>query len=284
MSQSLSQNEQNINFDIAKLNVNADKANSSDAISTYVIFKIHTNIFALNCKYVQSIEPTPNTITEVSQSSDEIRGVSYYKEQAINLIDLRKVLGIISQKEYFSEVVDIPRRIQDYLACVESVEHSILNEQDISVSGDPSECDFGKWIDNYVSKTPIVKNEIDRISESHKLVHKSFRKIQDALSAKRIDDASNILETIKNEHSKYIVERLNELEKTLYSDIKELSIIVHIGNKTLGLIVDETESVESINSIQRLPEVVIVSEYIKNYGLRNKDDSLLLILEASAFA
>ena len=250
----------------------------------YVIFKIHGNVYALNCKYVQSIEETPEDTTEVSQSSYEIRGVSYYKDQAINLIDLRRVLGIISQKDYLTNVVDIPSRIQEHISFVERLEEQLTTESPITVTEDPHECNLGKWIDAYKPLSATIKNEIEHIVAPHDLLHNTVKRIKDALNMNRKEEALDIFDKIKNNYSQNVIGKLNNLEKTLFSEIKEYSIIIRVGTKTVGLIVDETESVEPIDKIQRLPEFVIVTEYIQNLGLRNKDDSLLLILEPSAFA
>jgi len=290
MSENLFKNKQSVNDNLAKLNLKNDRLDfeesgfSSDLESKYVIFRIHQNIFAINSKYVQLIEPTPPTTTEISQASPEIRGVTYYKEQAINLVDLRKVLGIISQKDYLTNVVDLPQRIKEHIKFVEKLEDEVINDKEITVTDDPHACTFGKWIDSFKPVSIILKNEIERIIEPHELLHKTVIQIRNAMESNKKEDALNFLDAIKNDYSRDVIEKLNNLEKLLNSEIYELSIIIRIGNKTVGIIVDETQSVEPIDKIERLPEIAIVNKYVKNYGLRNKDGSLILILEASAFA
>lgn len=274
----------NLNAEIKNVQLNNSRANLEETMFPYIIFKIHHNTFALNCKYVQSIEPTPAQITEVSQASHEIRGVSYYKEQAINLIDLRRVLGMISQKDYARNVVDIPAKIMEHISFVERLEESLMNETEIIVDEDPYTSNLGKWIKSYKPLSSVVKNEIEHIVEPYELFHKTVLRIKDAVNINQKEEAHQLFDLIKNEYSQNVIERLNSLEKILTSELKEFSIIVNVGEKTVGLVVDETESVEPIDNIKRLPESVIVNDYIQNYGLRNKDNSILLILDPLPFA
>lgn len=278
------QNNDNINEKLLNFHLMSSDEDSSESNFPYVIFTLHTNMFALNCKYIQSIEPVPPKTTEVSQSSPEIRGVSYYKEQAINLIDLRKLLGIISYEDYMNQVVNIPKRIQEHKNFVAELEDCIMNDKEIKVNQDPHQCNLGKWMDSYVPNSSIGKTQLDNITASHELLHRSVGKIINDISVGKKDEALKVFEDIKNKYSVNVIEKLQDLENILKIERKELTLIIRVGNKTVGLVVDSTENVESIDNIQPLPDVVIVSKYFKKYGLRNKDDFLLPILEASAFA
>jgi chemotaxis signal transduction protein len=285
MSNSNTYSAENINNELENLRSENPDDSMHESSYPYVIFTIQDNFFAISCKYVQSIEPTPDVTTEVSQSSPEIRGVSYYKnQQAINLIDMRKLLGIISQKEYLENIVNIPLRIREHENFVNNLEDCIINEKEINLTTDPHACNFGKWLDKYDPKSSVMKNHLKYLMEPHDALHKAVITIKDDISRNKKDKAEEVLNTVKNVYKKSVVEGLEELEKILYSEVKEQSIIIRVENKTVGLIVDYTESVEPINNIQRLPDLVIVSDYIQRYGIRDKTNSLILVLEGPAFA
>jgi len=277
---------QNLPVDNHDLNIpDADLTDSAGKVLPYIIFKIYNNLYALNCEYVESIQPLPPITTEVSQISPETRGVTYYKDKAINLIDMRKLFGIINQEEYITTVVDIPARRQAHISFVEKIEAELANENPMPIPDidNPHMCSLGKWLDNYVPMSSQTQTELNRLGELHELFHIMAKKTNEALTAKKIEEALQLFELAKSECSLHIIEKLDSLEKLVLSEPKEFFIIIKVGDKTAGLIVDGAESVEHIDYIHELPQSVIVSKYIRNYGLRNKDDSILLILEASAF-
>lgn len=275
--------QNSINAELANAHQGVNALGGHEVTFPYVIFKIQDNIFALNSKYVLSIEETPPSTTEVSRTSYEVRGVTYYKEQAINLIDLRKVLGYMSQQDYIDGKIDLSSRIQEHLRIVDQLDNAIQIGSDITVTSDPHACTFGKWVDNYDTTLVSVKNQLERINITHERLHKSVAEIKSLLEMKRKDEALALFETVKNEYSPRIVDGLNALNAALHSEIRELSLIIQVGTKKVGLIVDSTESVEFVDEIQNLPHTVIGSEYVRRFGLRKKDGVIVLILEPSAF-
>lgn len=255
----------------------------------YVVFQVYNNKFAVNCKYVLSIEQMAQT-TEISVSSARgLRGIAYYTGEAINAFDMRETLGFISQIDYLKNIVNIPERILQHQSYVNNLSECVTLGRQFELTTDPHQCAFGKWFDSYMSrdKSEIaldIRIHMDRIAPVHDKFHKLADDIKALLKVNRTDEAANILNEIEKSKDE-IVSELKDLETALLANITELMIVLTAKkNKKVGIIVDNAESVEFISEIQDLPPAVVSTEYVKKIGIRKKSQEIVLILEALNFA
>lgn len=252
----------------------------------YVIFQVADNKFAVNCKYVLSIEPIAET-TEITSSHSEVRGIAYYKNEAVNVFDMRRMFGYISQVDHINNTINIPQRIQDHIDYEKNLKSCVENDTPFKLTVDPHECKFGKWFYSYKSKANLeIRSQLERIEPIHDKFHLTAAKIKNLIDSRENENEKEkgmkLLEETDNIKSN-LLPMLDDLNGILLKNIIELMIVLKIKNKKVGIIVDSTESVETINEIQELPPAVVLTDYVKRMGLRKKDSEIVLILEATPF-
>ena len=245
----------------------------------YVIFQLFENKFAINCKYVVSIEQISET-TELVNASHEFRGISYYKNEPMSVFDLRRMFGLMSNEEYIRNIADIPRHTAEY----EAYAQAVLSGAPSGFEQDPRKCRFGKWFYEYRRKAVNidVRKELDKIEQPHNEFHKAAATVADLIAKGRADEAAGHSAKFEKIKTGFIAE-MNNLNETLLKNVTELNIILQLTGKKIGLIVDAAESVEEIDEIQNLPPSVVTTNYIKRLGLSKKDQNIIFIVEAAEF-
>ncbi|MCL2773855.1 MAG: CZB domain-containing protein [Oscillospiraceae bacterium] len=264
-------------------NTNTDASDGESEVNyPYVILQIFENNFAVNCKYVMSIEQSAETM-EIANISQEIRGIAYYKNEAINVFDMRKLFGYMNQRDYITNVIDLPQRIREHETYFETLKECVETGNPFTLTVDPHECKFGKWFYSNKDEASVeILSQIHRVEPIHNKFHKTAETVKNLINEGRLSEAAETLieaEKIKSE----IVEKLEDLHNTILNNIKELMVVLKIKNSMVGIIVDNAESVESINEIQELPPAVVSTKYVKRMGIRKKDQKIILILEAADF-
>ena len=247
----------------------------------YVIFNLAEGKFAVHCRYVVSIEP-PVKITEMANASLGVRGVGYYKDEAINIFDLRVIFGYQSHEFHVENEININGHIAEHENWAAGIREKIGGGAlSPDFTSDPLSCGLGNWLENYKTSNMNVQNLVKRIRPIHENFHAFAVKAEDFRSDNQ-EQADKFLaeaEAAKDE----LTRNLSELHNVLLGQSKELTVVLKVDGKKIGIIIDDAESVETMDDIQQLPPAALATEYIKNLGFRNKDKQIVLILEAEMF-
>ena len=263
--------------------ISALRDDDGEASYPYIIFELADTKFAVNCKYVLSIEPTPETETlNIMESSRNVIETFDYKGEPVDIFDLRKLFGYMSQSDYIKNVVNIPQRIKDHVTFAQTLKDCVSSGEPFTLNTDPRKCAFGQWFYSYGADIE-VKSFAEIIEPVHDKFHHAAQEVKILLSLGRTNEASGILDEIK-ELEKNIVQKLNRLNEIMMKSITELNIILQVKEKKVGIIADNAESFEYLDEIQELPLSLITTKYIKRLGLSKKDGTIIFILDAEEFA
>ena len=261
-----------------------DSAGLDEYNYPYVIFRLFENKFAVNCKYVVSIEHVAET-TEIVNTSRDVRGISYYKNEPIGVFDLRSLFGLMSKEDHTNNIVNLPQRIKDHEIYAQTLEECVNSGKPFDLNVNPNECAFGKWFNVYKESNPDteVLPVLRKLEHVHTNFHDTAKTVRDLLNRKETSEAAKYVEEV-NEMKDTIVKQLGELYEVLTGHESELNIILQLNGKKIGLIIDAAESVEEIDEIQELPLSVSTTKYIQRLGLSKKEKNIIFIIEAAEFS
>ena len=246
----------------------------------YVIFNLAGGTFAVSCKYVVSIE-SPAKITEIANAPEGVRGVGYYKNEALNIFDLRIIFGYPPHEYHVENEINIAGHIEEHEKWAAEIRENLETSSELTFAPDPLKCGLGKWLESYKTNNMNTANLIKRIKPIHEQFHKLADRTGDFRSKNQAETEKFLSETesVKAE----LTRNLNELHNMLLNQAKELTIVLKIKEQKIGIIIDNAESVETMEEIQKLPPVALATEYIKNLGFRKKDKLITLIIDAEVF-
>lgn len=258
--------------------------------SPFLIYTIDNLLLAINCRYVVAIEKS-GVITEVSNTSRnaDVKGISHYKNEAVNIINLRSVFGYASQLDQIEHQIDLPARIQDHLNYVDELERCAAEGRQFNLTNDPHACKFGKWYYEYRKNTKSValNSLLAKIEEPHEKVHEYSNYVNEYIIDGKLENAKKYAEEIKEKYCKEVISYIESVNTMLHEHLQELVIIANVNNKKIGFLVDTVESVDTLAEIQPLPDTTSVSSHITKLGLlRNEAKStseIVLITELESF-
>lgn len=266
------------------MQINAHGGSQDESGFPYVILTLQGGLYAINCRNIISIEEVRET-TSISNLPKDIRGVSYYKNEAMNLYDLRSIFSMPSHDEYIRTVIDLDSKIDSHKSELLRVENAITKNKPFTAGEDCHACDLGRWYDSYKSNSITIKSICERVAAPHRKFHETIRELRVMQANGRIDEAADLCTVLMHKHSEELFTELRNLKQALADNKKELVLIVRTdASKKAGIIIDNAESVEYITEIQPLPPSMIYTEYVKKIGFRKKDHKILLILETSLFS
>lgn len=283
-----------IKKDLSMASVSQGLTSQGDS-SPFLIYKIDTLLLAMNCQYVVAIEKS-GVITEVASTSRnaDVKGISHYKNEAVNIINLRSVFGYASQLDQLDNEINLPARIQDHLNYIDELERCAAEGKPFTLTNDPHKCKFGKWYYEYNRKVKnaALKSLMAKIEEPHEKVHEYSNYVNEYISDGNLENAKKYAEEIREKHCKEVVFYIEAVNNMLHENVQDLVIIANVNNKKIGFLVDTVESVDVLSDIQPLPDTAAVSNHITRLGMLKNDGKssaeiapeIVLITEVESFA
>lgn len=231
---------------------------NDERIYPYIVFKIKNQLYSINSKYVATILQLPQFDT-LPDSPDYITGIFPYRNEFIQMLDLRNLLGMTTlnqEYEVFSKMLD--DRKQDHIHWVDELENCIKSERDFMLATDPHKCALGKWYDNFSSDNTSINFHLRKLNEPHQKLHEAAHQVilctKECDSCEREECLKNVLERAKGEYMPIILQLLEETKNIFKSTIYHEMVLVLSGNNHIGIVVDEVLAVELLSKIGSLSE------------------------------
>ncbi|QHI71433.1 chemotaxis protein CheW [Aminipila terrae] len=222
----------------------------------WLIVKLREQNFAVNCQNVLGIFRADMETTQMAGYSSYVRGVIDFRGAVVPLLELRNVLGVISfeqEHEEFCEMMEL--RKGDHERWVQELQRCVHEGDEFKLATDPHKCAFGKWYDHYHSNNQSILFDLKKIDEPHKNLHATAEKVfackdmQDA--EKRGEKQEQLMNQASQELMPKILQLMDDMKDLYKSGYKEMCVVIsNEQNKMMGLLVDEVNSVESLQTVE----------------------------------
>lgn len=249
--------------------------------SPWVLLSINDVVYAVSSSVVLSLNQL-SQITPLPVSPKEVRGVIDFRSHSIQLVDSRKMLGMKSVDEEidsFRETME--QRYNDHMNWVNTLEETVKNGQEFTLTTDPHKCAFGKWYDNYSTKNTNIMflSTFAKFDKPHKAIHEIGVITQQLIKRGKKEEAIELINEVKNNELKQMLQLFNDI-KTAYKDgRKEIMVVIGEEGNCIGLSVDQIVAIEHLSDIDEdlIKESITNVEYLSGLGKR-KDDSVVFLL------
>lgn len=250
--------------------------------SPWVLLELNDVIYATSCESVLSLNQLPE-VTPMPKSPPEVRGVINFRGHLIELVDTRKLLAFKSITE---DVVEfnamINQRYQDHLNWINTLENTVKNDTEFTLTTDPHKCAFGKWYDSYNSKNTNIMfmSTFAKFDKPHKAIH------QIGITAKQLIDSENkqaavdLIESTKNTELKQMLGLFDDLKEAYSNSRKEIVIVIgEDESNCIGLSVDQITAIEHLSDFDEnlVKDSMTGTEYLSGIAKR-KDGSVVILL------
>lgn len=250
--------------------------------SPWVLIELNKVIYAISCETVLSLNQVP-TITHMPKAPREVRGVIDFRTKIIELIDTRILLGIKSITEEikdFTEMMD--QRFKDHTNWIETLEKSVLLENEFTLTTDPHKCAFGKWYDNYQIDNSNSKllSTFKKFDKPHQAIHKIGISAKELIAKGKKEEAVELIKSTKEIELKQMFHLFDDIKDAFAESKRETVVVLGINeNKCVGLSVDQITSIEHLFEIDEnfIKDSITNTECLSGVAKR-KDGSVVLII------
>lgn len=256
--------------------MNATKINAP-----WVLFEIDEVIYSISSESVLSINQL-SQMTQLPMMPPEIKGVINFRGKIIQLIDTRSLLNIktITQEiTDFSNIID--QRFNDHLNWLATLEKSVKENVDFTLTTDPHKCAFGKWYDNFKLKNSNIMFEsiFGKFDKPHKAIHKIGITAKEMVEQGKREEAVKLIEAVKNTELKQMFHLFDDIKDAYKESLKETVLVLGNENEPIGITVDKITAIENLFEIDEdfIKESLTSTEYLAGIA-KNKNGSIVLLL------
>lgn len=217
----------------------------------WVVFQIKDTYYCVNSGEIATILRLPE-YQPLPAAPDYMTGIFLYRDDVIQLLDLRTVFGLPTQtREYDDFAAMLDQRKQDHVNWVTALEHSIQTNEPFTLATDPHQCAFGRWYDSYTAESESVRGHLARIDDPHQRLHHAAEEAaackQECDQCKREVCLKEVLRRTKEQYMPLILQLLDEAKGIFREQVfREMVLVLNDGSR-LGLVVDKVISVEHLD-------------------------------------
>lgn len=253
----------------------------------YIVFKLVDTYYCVSSECISTIVQLPQ-YDKIPESPETVTGMFRYRNQVIQMLDLRTTFGFKSLAEEcrdFEKMIDA--RKQDHIKWVNELEMAVTAGTPFLLGRDPHQCALGRWYDSFTSENNVVNFHLRKIDDPHKKLHMAADNIEHCAETSEntceLDKCRNhILEDLKQNYMPAILKLLDETKDVFRSSVYKEMVLLLDGTKW-GIVVDEIISVENLTVIeQKESHVVGQTSFIRNVLEREKQDGLIFELNIDA--
>jgi len=214
-----------------------------------IVFKLKEETFSLSTSNISSIIELPN-ITEIPNSSENIRGLIKYRDEIYPLLDSRKILNfptISDEINDFELLMD--QRAHDHKNWLNELENSIKENREFKLTTDPHKCAFGKWYDNYKPSNYTIGNLLEKFDAPHKRIHSIANEIEKLKSKNDFENADSLLQQTRNGDLAAMIKLFGEIKIAVMEASNERVILLDDSEHKCAITVDSVQSVEFLEEL-----------------------------------
>lgn len=255
--------------------------NSGKLNAPWVLLRINNVIYSVSCNVVLSLSQLP-FITPLPKSPTEIRGVMDFRGKSIQVLDSRIMLGsppISADIEDFYMLME--QRYNDHLNWINTLEKTVNEGTDFTLTTDPHKCAFGKWYDSYNPKNTNIMflTTFAKFDAPHKAIHQIAIKAQEMIHKGCKKEALEYISSVKNSELKQMLSLFDDLKIAYNDSNKEIAVVLGDNSKCVALSVDYIVAIENLTDIDEnlISDSITNIQYLSGIAKR-KDGSVAFLL------
>jgi chemotaxis signal transduction protein len=217
-----------------------------------LLLNIHDSKYAIDIQRVEEVIHKVDT-RRFPEMPDFVEGVIEHREKALNICNLRKMLGMESFYEEQLKVLQVVE--EQHIAWVNALRDAIEEDHNFEKTFNPHACYLGKWIDSKIecskcNNKGFVNMIYSYVEKDHNNLHTTGKEIYEMR-----DDKDKALKRLNSEIMKYYnntLDGLKKLENNIDLLVKafERVIIYNLNDTIIGITVDEIDKIIDIDPSQ----------------------------------
>lgn len=218
--------------------------------SPSILFRLNGGLYCADSRYVSTIMELPK-YTSVPDTPPYITGIFPLRGGSVTLFDLRAALKLQSLQEEFAEFTAmLDERKQDHINWVAALERSIETGERFSLATDPHKCKLGRWYDGFKTDSSELASHLARMEEPHRRLHETALRVEECRESgdheAEADCKQRALDEVRGAYMPKVLSVLEDAKEIFRVREFHEMVLVLSGDTSLGLVVDEVLSVETV--------------------------------------
>lgn len=256
--------------------------------SPSILFRLNGGLYCADSRYISTIMELPE-YTTLPDAPPFISGIFALRGGSVTLFNLRSALKLQSLEDEFSSFTTmLDERKQDHVNWVAALEHSIETGERFSLATDPHKCKLGKWYDSFKTDSSELASHLARMEEPHRKLHETALRMEQCKESGSHEDMAackqRTLEEVRDGYMPKVLEVLENAKEIFRTREFHEMVLVLSGDSSLGLVVDEVLSVETVEEepLGSRNQLMTRSPYIRRVVRAPGRDELILELSVPA--
>ncbi|MDL2237997.1 CZB domain-containing protein [Christensenellaceae bacterium OttesenSCG-928-K19] len=250
----------------------------------HVVFKVGENKYAVSSDYVLHIQVLEG-ITPMVGADPYCKGVVAFDGNNIPVYDLQMMFSARDFEQELNELMQA--RIEDHEQWVAALEQSVEDGTEFTLTTDPHQCEFGKWLDSFETDNSYLELFLKSVDAPHKGMHAAGEKVKQLVAKGRIDEAKEAIRLMRETDFALTKQILGKASGVYRDGQCDMLIILQIGERKLSIAVDSICYIRVLDNLCATPpDLENPRNYVeciaKTKDLNNEED-IVLMLKISMF-
>lgn len=253
-----------------------------------ILFRLNGGLYCADSRYISTIMELPE-YTVLPDAPPYISGIFPLRGGSVTMFDLRAALKLRSMAEEFKDFTAmLDARKQDHVNWVSALERSIETGEHFSLATDPHKCKLGKWYDSFKTNSSELSAHLTKFEEPHRRLHEVALRAEHCSEAPDRDSVSDckksVFEEARDEYMPKVLDVLESAKEIFRTREFHQMVLVFSGDTSLGMVVDEVLSVETVEEEELGTQHQLMSQspYIQRIVKSRSCDELILEINIPA--
>lgn len=213
----------------------------------WVVFRIEGQVYALPAAWVGEMMLLP-AVTQLPARPGWVRGVVRVRDQMITVADLRMMFGKESLKAQSNALIELlDAREQDHRRWLQTLENSINDGVEFTLTTDPHKCAFGRWYDTFTTDRLLLSNHLKRFDAPHRAIHAVGEQATRLVAENKQAEAQRVVHQARLGVLGDLIELFEGARRIVSSEDREILVTLRKTNPASGLCVDAIARVAVID-------------------------------------
>jgi purine-binding chemotaxis protein CheW len=225
--------------------------------SQWVTFRAGKETYGFEITRVREMQRLP-PVHALPEAPHDALGVILLRDRVIPVVDLCATFGLESRAQHTEQLVELlTARLADHEHWVSELEHAVDENREFTLTLDPHACKFGRWYDSFQTDDPWLAGQLRHFDEPHKRIHALGAEIVGYQQAGDCTHCRERIQTGRDTTFRELTALFGETMLMVKDHGQQSVIIVGAGAQTLGIAVDEIQSVVRCRSDEIQPPDVL---------------------------
>jgi chemotaxis signal transduction protein len=266
-------NEDLFDFEESGIETEIEEINDNQ----FLIFLLGNSKYAFGIRNVIEILLLPET-NDIPDTKDYIRGFFKLRNDIVRVIDLRKRLRMKSLDDLDAILVDKLKTMEDkHKIWISDLEKSAKEKRLFSGQLDPTKCDLGQWLLNYITENINHQIYLKQFDLPHRKVHQTGHRVNEYIESGHFDKAVEIVEKLKENEYSQMLNLFSQAPDRLKEAHREICIVMETNGKKIAFTADKVENIITIDDTQiETDNIDDYKDFLKGIGKAANEVYLIL--------